>query len=74
MSTLLAPLVSGLADVVGDLLVIAGTLLLVLMFVALGSYAYKQLRGDGIEWPDDDPEAADDEVTRGSDDDEWKYY
>jgi hypothetical protein len=77
MHAAFAPLVSGLPEAVSQLVVPAGTLLLLLMFVALGSFAYKQLRGDGIRWPDEepeDPETADDSVTRGSDDDEWKYY
>ncbi|WP_280535863.1 hypothetical protein [Halopenitus sp. POP-27] len=37
----------------GQAAAIAGTLLLVLFLVALGGIAYKHLRGDGIEWPDD---------------------
>lgn len=51
---------------------IAGALVLALMLVAMGSYAYKQLRGGGVEWPDE--EGDDDSVSRGSTDDEWDYY
>lgn len=71
------PLVTGLPGGIGQLVVPAGTLILLLMFVALGSFAYKQLRGDGVRWPDEEPDGADnadDSVTRGTDDDEWKYY
>ncbi|MEF8775816.1 MAG: hypothetical protein V5A43_04840 [Haloarculaceae archaeon] len=58
----------------GDVVVMAGTLVLALMLVALGGYAYKQLRGDGVEWPDEDEDADDDELQRGSGEDEWDYY
>jgi hypothetical protein len=51
----------------------AGSVILVLMLVALGGYAYKQLRGDGVEWPDEDPEH-DEGVKSGDADDEWDYY
>jgi len=55
-----------------QLATVAGTLVLVLMLVALGAFAYRSLAGDGIEWPD---EGDDDEggVTRNQGDDEWKY-
>ena len=59
----------GLLESLGQAAVIAASLLLVLMFVALGTYAYKHLRGDGIEWPEDEP----DEGVSKSNDDEWKY-
>ena len=52
---------------------IGASLVLVLMMVALGTYAYKQVRGDGVEWPDE-VEQEDDEVRRGDPDDEWDYY
>lgn len=64
----------GLVESVGQVAVIAGTLLLVLMVVALGWFAYASLRGDGVEWPDDEPADGADGVRRGGDDDEWKYY
>lgn len=55
---------------------LAGSVVLLLMLVALGAFAYRSLVGGGIEWPDDrDGADADDDVdgvTR-SDDDEWKY-
>ena len=59
----------GLLESLGQAAVIAGTLLLALMFVALGTYAYKHVRGDGIEWPDEEP----DEGVSKNNDDEWKY-
>lgn len=64
---------SGLFETVSQLVVTAGTLVLLLMLVALGAFAYKSLRGDGIRWPDEREEAGD-EVKQGTSDDEWKYY
>lgn len=65
---------SGLLESVAQLAVLAGTLLLAAMVVALVGYAYKSLQGNGIEWPEDREEEADAGVSRGSDDDEWDYY
>jgi hypothetical protein len=64
----------GLPEVVGGALGLAASLVLLMMVVALGAFAYKSLRGDGIEWPEDREDADDDEVRTGSDDDEWDYY
>ncbi|MEF8783681.1 MAG: hypothetical protein V5A39_05870 [Haloarculaceae archaeon] len=75
MIAILPVLAAGLRDAVGGALALAGSIVLVLMLVALGTYAYKNLRGDGIEWPDDKPDPAeDDEIRQGDDEDEWKYY
>lgn len=66
---------SGAFESVAGAAVTAGALVLLLALVALGAFAYKNLRGDGIRWPDDvDDETTDGEARRGSDDDEWKYY
>ncbi|MDS0222403.1 hypothetical protein NDI54_13730 [Haloarcula sp. S1AR25-5A] len=68
---------SGLLESVGQIAALAGTLVLLLMIVGLGAFAYKSLRGDGIRWPDDTEETEGPEdggVTQGSNDDEWKYY
>jgi len=62
----------GLLGSLSQVAVVAGTLLLVLAVVALGAFAYRELVGDGVEWPDEDD--GDDEVTRGDSGDEWKYY
>lgn len=62
-------LVGSLAQLAG----IAASLLLVMMVIALGTYAYKQLRGEGVRWPDED-ESNEDGVSRGTADDEWDYY
>jgi hypothetical protein len=70
---LLQSLGGGLLETLAQAAVLAGTLLLLLMLVALGAYAYKQTRGDGVEWPDETPEDEDD-VQSGSTDDEWDYY
>ncbi|MFB6167212.1 MAG: hypothetical protein ABEJ43_00010 [Haloferacaceae archaeon] len=49
--------------------VAAGSIVLVLALVAFAAFAYKSLRGDGVEWPDEDG------VVRSDDaDDEWKYH
>jgi hypothetical protein len=65
----------GLLGSLAQAAAIAASLLLVMMVVALGVYAYKHLRGDGIEWPDDKESAsATDGVTKGDSDDEWDYY
>ncbi|MFC7209118.1 hypothetical protein ACFQL3_01040 [Natronoarchaeum sp. GCM10025321] len=64
---------SGLFETASQFVVTAGTVILLLMLVALGAFVYKSLRGDGITWPDDQEET-DDEVQHGSDDDDWKYY
>jgi hypothetical protein len=73
MSAAILQISGGLLESVGQLAVLAGTLVLVLALVALGSFAYKSLRGDGIEWPDQQ-DTDDDSVERSEDDDEWKYY
>jgi hypothetical protein len=66
---------SGLLESVSQLAVIGGTLVLLLGLVAFGAFVYKSVRGDGIRWPDDvDEDAEDGEVRRGSSDDEWEYY
>lgn len=62
----------GLPDVFPGLVAIAGTLVLVLMLVAMGGYLYKSLTG-GVEWPED-REEDDDAVRRGDEDEEWDYY
>lgn len=64
----------GLLESVGQVAVVAASLLLVMMFVALGTYAYKHLRGDGIEWPEDRDADDDNGLSHGNDDDEWDYY
>lgn len=63
---------TGLPEFVPDLIGLAGTLVLVLMLVAIAGFAYKSMTG-GIEWPED-KEQEDDVVRRGDTDDDWKYY
>lgn len=66
---------SGLTESVAQAAVLAGTLVLVLMLVALGTFAYKSVRGDGIRWPEDVEEREGEEgARRGDPDDEWDYY
>lgn len=66
------PLV-GLPEGVQSMVGLAGTIVLILVLLAGGSFVYKSLTG-GIEWPTDEP-ADDDEVHRSHDDDEeWDYY
>jgi hypothetical protein len=69
---LLQPFGGGLLESAAQAAVIASTLVLVLMLVALGGFAYKQLRGDGVEWPEEDP--GNDDTGRSGDGDEWDYY
>jgi hypothetical protein len=64
----------GLLEAVGGAVALAASLILVLMVVALGAFAYKSLRGDGIEWPEDRESDEEEEVSPGNDDDEWDYY
>lgn len=63
---------AGLPDIFPGLVAIGGTVVLVLMLVAMGGYLYKSLTG-GIEWPED-REPDDDALRRGEEDDEWDYY
>lgn len=74
MSAAVLLLSGGLLESVAQVAVLAGALVLVLALVALGSFVYKSTRGDGIEWPDETDSEDDEDVTRGDDDDEWKYY
>lgn len=63
---------AGLPEFLPGLAAIGGTIVLILMVVALGGFAYKSLTG-GVEWPDDreqDPDA----LRKGEDEDEWDYY
>ncbi|MDG5774879.1 hypothetical protein VB773_15465 [Haloarculaceae archaeon H-GB2-1] len=67
----------GALESVAGVVVSAGAVVLMLMLVALVTYVYKQTRGGGVTWPSerDDVDASnEDGVTRGSNDDEWKYY
>jgi len=65
----------GLLGSLAQAAAIVASLLLVMMVVALGVYAYKHLRGGGIEWPEDKESASATEgVTKGDSDDEWDYY
>ena len=60
---------SGILGGAAQVAVIAGTVVLVLMLIALAGFVYESLRGDGIRWPGDDEDTgAPEEVTRGSDD------
>lgn len=65
---------SGLLGSIARVAVILGTLLLVMGVVALAAFAYRSLSGDGVEWPDEEPDESDDGVSRGDSDDEYKYY
>ena len=65
----------GLLGSLAQAATVMATLLLVMMLVALGYYAYKQTRGGGVEWPEDKENAsATDGVSKGDSDDEWDYY
>ncbi|MFB6117229.1 hypothetical protein [Halosegnis sp.] len=62
----------GLVGSFAQVAVTLATLVLLLMLVALGAFAYRNLRGDGVEWPDE--REGGDEPRRGEDDEEWDYY
>ena len=64
--------VGGLTESFAQVVVGAGAIVLLLMFVALGAFAYRSLNG-GVEWPDDQPDDDEDGVSRSGDDEEWKY-
>lgn len=68
---------SGLLESVGQVAAVAGTVVLLLILVGLGAFAYKSVVGDGIRWPDEREEMDSDEdgdVVQGSREDDWKYY
>jgi hypothetical protein len=65
---------TGLPNAFTGVVGLAGAVVLGLMLVALGAYAYKSVRGDGVEWPEDEETGEGDGLTRGDDDDEWDYY
>ena len=69
---------TGLPEIVPDLLGIAGTVVLLLIVIALAGVVYRSFTG-GIDWPedrDDAPTEADDrdDLEKGGRDDEWEYY
>lgn len=66
------PLIAGLPEFVPDLIGIAGTVVLLLIVVALAAFAYRSLTG-GIEWPEEEPEE-ENGLRRGGEDDEWDFY
>jgi hypothetical protein len=63
----------GGSDLLPQLVGLAGTLVLLLVVVALGAFVYRSLTG-GVEWPEDDDQ--DDHTVRRSrdEDDEWEFY
>ena len=63
----------GFAGSAAQVAVTVASLVLVMLLVALGTFAYRNLRGDGVEWPDEEP-TKDGEVRQGDDEDEWDYY
>lgn len=65
----------GFLESIAQAAVLAGTLVFVLGLVALGAFAYRSLRGDGIRWPDETEKSDPEEGTRRGDaDEEWDYY
>lgn len=68
---------SGLLESVGQIAAVAGTVVLLLILVGLGAFAYKSVVGDGVRWPDERQETDSEEdngVVQGSREDDWKYY
>jgi hypothetical protein len=72
-TAVLQSLGGGWLQFAGQAAVLAGTLVLVLILVGFAGFAYKQVRGDGVEWPDEKQEQGDG-VQAGDSDDEWDYY
>jgi hypothetical protein len=68
-----APGQQGIPDIIGNLVGIAGTVVLLLIVVAMGAFVYKSLTG-GVEWPDEDERDEEEGLTQGQSDDEWDYY
>jgi len=68
------PVVLATGGGTGSLVSLSAAVILGLMFLGLGTYAYKHVRGDGIEWPDEQTDDEEDGVRRGGSDDEWDYY
>lgn len=70
------PFGSDFVEIAAQLANIIGALVLLLLLVAFGAFVYKSVQGDGIQWPSDVKEDAEDDsgVSRGSEDDDWKYY
>lgn len=64
--------IGGLTEAFSQVVVGAGAVVLLLMLVAIGGFAYKSLNG-GIEWPDEQSEEEQEGISRASDDEEWKY-
>lgn len=69
---------AGLPNVVPDLIGIAGTIVLLLILVALAAFVYRSMTG-GVDWPEDSDTPGisrpdDDELREGGEDDEWDYY
>ena len=63
---------SGIPEAIPDLVGVGSAIVLVLMLVAIGAFAYKSLTG-GVEWPED-REEDEDALRQGGEDDEWDYY
>ncbi|MBX0324456.1 hypothetical protein EGH21_15610 [Halomicroarcula sp. F13] len=76
MLLLQLPFDFGFGEVAAQLIGAVGALVLLMLLVAFGAFAYKSLAGDGVRWPDEMEEDQDSEdgVKRGSDEDDWKYY
>lgn len=64
------PVDSGLVEAAAQLVGIAGAVVLLLLLVAFGAFAYRSLRGE-MRWPDESDD--EDAVSRSEDDDDWKY-
>jgi hypothetical protein len=64
---------AGLPEWLTNAVGLAGTLVLVLIIVAIGGTVYKSMTG-GIEWPEDREEDENTLTRSHDDDDEWKYH
>lgn len=64
---------AGIPEFLPDLVGLAGTLVLLLIVVALGAFVYRSLTG-GVEWPEDEEQDEDTVRRSRDDDDEWEFY
>lgn len=67
---------NGLVESLGEVMVIAGTIVLLLMLIAFGAFVYQSVTGDGMTDPREatTDRSSEDGVRRGQSDEEWEYY
>lgn len=77
MTSVVAPIQSGIFEAALTLALVVGGLLLLGALVSFAVYGYQNVKGDGMPDPEEVvPEKLEDEdeLTEGGADDEWDYY